>query len=119
LEEIGRQEDNLVVEGRTAYHFIPHSLKIFLEVNEEEGAKRIFDDFKINKMRNEARQVKSIEEAAAINRERMASDTKRYREIYGIDVFNPRNFDFVLDTTGLSKEKEFEQVYNFVKSKLG
>lgn len=119
LSEIGKKEDNLVVEGRTAYHFIPHSLKIFLEVEEKVGARRVFEDFKINRMRNEARQVDNIDDVLEINRERMKSDEKRYREIYGIDVFNPVNFDFVLDTTSLSVEEEYQTILNFIKSKLG
>ncbi|MFH1366987.1 MAG: (d)CMP kinase [Patescibacteria group bacterium] len=119
LSEIGKREDNLVIEGRTAYHFIPQSLKIFLDVDENIGAKRVFEDFKINSMRNEARQVTNVEDVLQINRERMKSDEKRYREIYGIDVFNPDNFDFFLDTTSFSKEEEYQKIFKYIKNRLG
>ena len=33
--ELGEKEDNFVIEGRTSWYFIPHSLKIYLDVSPE------------------------------------------------------------------------------------
>ena len=41
-EKLGKTEDNFVVGGWVAFHFIPNSIKIFLDVELGEGAKRIF-----------------------------------------------------------------------------
>src|SRR3989338_2859223 len=30
--ELGKKQDNFIIVGRTAYHFIPHSIKIYLDV---------------------------------------------------------------------------------------
>src|SRR5689334_16245543 len=29
--ELGRKEDNFIIEGRLSWHFIPHSFKVFLK----------------------------------------------------------------------------------------
>lgn len=118
LKKLGEKDDNFIVEGRTAFHFIPHSLKIFLKVDEQEGAKRIFSDLKLNPTRNEGRQLNTIEDVLKANQERMRSDALRYKKYYDLDVFNPNNYDLVLDTTHLSIEEEFNKVWEFVKAKL-
>ena len=40
---LGKTTDNFIVEGRLSWHFIPHSIKIFLSCDLDEAAKRIFD----------------------------------------------------------------------------
>ena len=41
--ELGRNKDNIVMDSRLAFNFIPHSIKIFLEVSLDVAAKRIFN----------------------------------------------------------------------------
>ncbi|MFA5069815.1 MAG: cytidylate kinase family protein [Patescibacteria group bacterium] len=119
MKELSKKEDNFIIENRTAFHILPQSLKIYLDIQEKEGAKRIFSDLKINPTRNEARNLNSVEAVIKANRERRIGDQKRYRQYYQIDLFNPKNYDFVLDTTNLNPEEEFQEVWRFVKSKLG
>lgn len=119
LKKLGETEDNFIVESRTAFHFIPHSLKIYLTVSEREGAKRIFSDLKLNPNRNEGRQLNTIDQVYESNQERRRSDGKRYEKYYNLDISDPGNYDLVLETSNLSIEEEFEKVWEFVKSKLG
>ncbi len=42
--DLGKNEDNFIIDGRLAFHFIPHSFKLFLTVPPEEAAKRIYHD---------------------------------------------------------------------------
>ena len=42
--QLGKTKDNFIIEGRTSWHFIPHSLKIYLIVDEQTGAERIFNN---------------------------------------------------------------------------
>ena len=37
-EELGKTQDNFVIEGRTSWHVIPQSIKIFLTVEPQIGA---------------------------------------------------------------------------------
>jgi hypothetical protein len=101
--------------GRTSWYFIPHSLKIFLTTRLEVGAQRIFKDLAT---RNEAKDLRSIEDVIASLRRRTESDTYRYQKYFSIDVYNPKNFDWILDTSDLTEEEVYEQVSGFVMAKL-
>jgi CMP/dCMP kinase len=118
IKELGQKEDNLVVGGRTAFHLIPHSLKIYLKVSEEEGAKRIYDELQKNQARNiEEGKMNSLEDIIKSQRKRKEEDIQIYQKHYGVDIHDPKNYDLVLDTTGLSIEEVFEKVMEFVKSR--
>ena len=112
---LGQNNDNFVVVGRTSWYFIPHSLKIFLTTRLEVGAQRIFKDLAT---RNEAKDLRSIEDVIASLRRRTESDTYRYQKYFSIDVYNPKNFDWILDTSDLTEEEVYDQVSGFVKAKL-
>lgn len=109
--ELGEKEDNFVIEGRTSWHFIPHSFKIYLDVEEKEGAKRIFHDLQGKNDRNEDKDLDSEEKVLASSRKRIVSDKARYKKYYDFDVYDPKNYDFYLDTTNLSFDEVFEQVF--------
>ncbi|NCN22588.1 hypothetical protein GW934_03820, partial [Candidatus Falkowbacteria bacterium] len=64
-KKLGETEDNFIIEGRTSWYFIPNSLKIYLDVSLEEGAKRIFLSLKAKNERNEASGLKSLEDVKA------------------------------------------------------
>lgn len=116
--ELGNKEDNFVIEGRTSWFLIPHSFKIYLNVDPEEGAKRIFGNLQGQNNRNEDKNLSTWQDVLASNKERMASDTRRYQQYYNIDVYDKKNYDFYLDTTNLTQEQVFSQVYKVVQERL-
>ncbi|NTU99139.1 AAA family ATPase [Candidatus Falkowbacteria bacterium] len=116
-KELAKGEDNFVIEGRTSWYFIPQSLKIFLDADPDVAAQRILSDMQSNNQRNEGN-ASTLAEIKAIAKERKESDTKRYRHYYDIDVFDPKNFDFTLDTSNLTPDEVFSIIYEFVQSKL-
>ncbi len=117
-EDLGKKEDNFIIEGRTSWYFIPHSLKIYLDVSLEDGAKRIFGNLQHKNDRNEAEGLNSWEDVLESNQKRLTSDRLRYRQYYNIDVYDPKNYDFYLDTTNMSPEAVFQAVYEYVKNSL-
>ncbi|HTW96183.1 MAG TPA: AAA family ATPase, partial [Candidatus Methylomirabilis sp.] len=54
-KKLGETQDNFIIEGRTSWHFIPQSFKIFLDISFEEGAKRIFGALQKDNSRNEGK----------------------------------------------------------------
>jgi len=44
LEELGKTKDNLVIDTWLGWHFVPDSVKVFITVDAELAAKRIFGD---------------------------------------------------------------------------
>ena len=90
------KKDNFVIDGRLSWHFIPNSIKIYFLVDIKEGAKRIF----LAKRKEEG--YKNISDAFKELKERIDSDKKRYKKYYGLNPYTIKNYDIVVDTTGLS-----------------
>lgn len=112
-EELGRTEDDFVIEGRTSFHFIPHSFKVFLDVDLREAARRILHD-EAQDERNEEVGM-GVEEKARNLEERMASDERRYQKYFDIRCYDKEHYDLVIDTTRLTPDEVFERVLSAVK----
>lgn len=117
-KELGQKLDNFIIEGRTSWYFIPHSLKIYIEVSQEIGAERIFESLKKENDRNEDKNLNNLEDVIKSVQERYKSDKIRYEKYFGIDVYDLKNYDFVINTDKLSINEVFERVYNFIENKL-
>lgn len=99
--ELGKKEDNFIIEGRLSWHFIPHSFKIFLTCDPHEAARRIFEARK-GEGREDEPEYKTLEDAERAITERMTSDALRYRKYYDLDYRDTSNYDLVVDTTTLA-----------------
>ncbi len=118
-EELGKKEDNFIIEGRTSWHFIPHSLKIYLEVEEKEGVKRVWEELKNKENnRNEGKNLDTLEDVIKNIRQRKESDKIRYKKYFDIDVYDKSNYDIVIDTTNLDIEESVQSVYEAIKPYL-
>lgn len=116
-KRLGKTEDNFVIEGRTSFFLIPHSLKIFLGCSLTEGAKRIWGALKKSpKKRNEDKNLNSYQDVLKSIKERMRSDRYRYRKYYKMNIFAKKHYDLFLDTSALNQKQEFGKVYEFVKN---
>ena len=116
LVNLGKTEDDFIAEGRTAFHFIPNSIKFFLYVELKEGARRTFEEKKHSKERNEE-QTNNVEEEMELQKERIENDRRRYKKYYGIDCYDKKNYDFVIDTTELTPEQTVEKMIKIIKEK--
>ncbi len=117
VEKLGNEEDNFVIESRTAFHFIPNSKKIFLYVSDDEGAKRILNENKEALEERNEPLYKTIEEVKKKNRERMESDDRRYKKYYGIEWDQKKNFDYFLDTTNLTIKETVNMILEYINQK--
>ncbi len=119
--ELSKKEDNIIIEGRTSFFLIPESLKLFIDVDMEEGASRILNELRDSSKaatRNEAI-PNTLEEMKRSLRERLESDRKRYKKYYGIeDTYDKRHFDIVINTTGKTPDKSFKEVLDAVKASM-
>jgi cytidylate kinase len=119
IVELAKEKKDFVIESRTAWHFIPESLKIFLKVDEAEGVKRMFRHLKKSDDRdNEDKRLKTLQDVLQSNRKRKSADDKRYKKYYGIDGNDMNNYDLVLDTTNLSIDEVFQKILLFIQNKM-
>jgi cytidylate kinase len=118
MRQLGLQEDNFVMDGRLGFHFIPNSVKIYLDVNDDVSAERIFEDNKNNPERINQTRADNVEEQKRISMERDASDIIRYRKWYGIEDFTDRrHYDIVIDTSDLTIEQVIDKIIDYLKGK--
>ena len=110
-EQIGKGEDNFIMVGRMAYHFIPDSIKIFLTASPKEAGRRIYQSQK----NRTAERFKSAAEATKETLEREASDRKRYKKWYDLDPHDPTQFDLVIDSTDFPAELVAKKILEYIK----
>jgi CMP/dCMP kinase len=97
---------NMVIDSRLAWYFLPDSYSIYLTVDPKIAAERIFNDVS----RNTSESYTSIEHALQKITERRTSENQRFIHLYNIDCTDVRKYDFVLDTSTLSKNQVIEQI---------
>lgn len=114
LREIGETDDNKVIDSRTAWHWIPGAFKVFIDLDLLVAAERIIESAKeidIADSRNEHIPTDAKEYAVELN-ERLASESRRYESIYGIDPYDTANHDFVIDSNANTLEEVIDKVYD-------
>lgn len=103
MVEVAEREHG-VLEGRlAAWHATRgevSALKVLLTASERTRAKRI----------QEREGTPDIQDVLEQTREREASETKRYRELYDIDPYDEDLYDVVVDTEDLTPEEVAERV---------
>lgn len=114
LKKLAETDDNFIIDSRTAWHFIPASLKIYLDTDERIGAQRIYGQLQEQNGRNEDRDLNSLEDVKKSQRQRIESDNLRYKKYYDIDVYDKNNYDFVLDTSNLETSQVFQKVLEYI-----
>ena len=95
LKEMGKGSD-LVIDSRLAFHWMPNSFKVYLKLDSQQAAERIFNH--IQKEGRESQSGDSVEEIFAETERRKASEKKRYMNLYSVDVHDMTPFDVVIDT---------------------
>lgn len=106
--KLGEKEDNIVVDGRTSFHFIPDSIKIYLHADLEARAGRVL------KSERKTEPFSTPEECREALDEREASDDRRYRKWYGINVRDRKNYDHWIDTTDLTVKQVVDRIIRLI-----
>jgi cytidylate kinase len=110
-KKLGESEDNFVIDSRLAWHFIPHSVKIFLVADLTIRAERIF------MQRRKEEKFETLEEATKLMEEREKVNLGRYRKAYGITYLDKKNYDLVVDTTKTTAEEVAGKILGYLKKK--
>ena len=112
------EHENFIIESRTAWHFIPQSIKIYMQVDSNVAAKRIYDNLaEKNNRGNEDSTLDSVENIEKSILKRRAEDSERYFSFYGIHRDDIKNYDLVINTTNLTIPEVFEKIVTFINEK--
>jgi len=110
--KVGKSEDDFVIDSRLGFHFIPNAVKVFLDVELKEAAKRIFKEGRKNESNND------IEDTVKKIKIRIDSENKRYKEYYGVDYHDMGNYDIVIDTTGIKPDEIVKDIIKIIDEKF-
>ncbi len=108
LEKMGQEKENFVIDSRMAFHWIPDSFKVFLDLDPRIAAERTFAQ--IQKEGRTSQDGSSVEAVYENTKKRVESERKRYWDLYQTDYLDKANFDLVVDTN----ENNLEQVISIV-----
>lgn len=100
LSKIGNRDENMILDSRMAWHFVPQSFKVYLAVDIAIAAKRIYA-----MDRGNVEAYSNIEDAKAKILQRKSSENFRYLNKYGVDCSLMDNYDLVIDTSYLSPQQ--------------
>ncbi len=93
-----RDTDKVVIDSRTAYHWIPESFKVYLDLPVEIAKQRVMNSLSENKLRQQSEQSATIEEVYEKMIERFNSEQKRYWDLYKINNKDMSQYNLIVDT---------------------
>ncbi len=98
LKHIEEAEDNYIIDSHLAYHFVPSGFSVFLNISNEESARRIFNDAHSPTRKMSGDVMQTYEEAYARTKKRVQNHIDRYLKHYGINPYVPEQYSLVLDS---------------------
>lgn len=108
MEQLGktRINDNIVIDSRLAWHFIPNSFKVFIDVDRTVAAQRLIGADR------ETEKTTSLEDAIKKLDSRWQVENDRYMELYQTNNLDSSNYDYVIDSSKLTPTQIMEKIHN-------
>lgn len=117
LRELGATENEIVIDSRMAWYWIPHSFKVYLTLDLAIAADRIYNARNEERFENEDTAHSVIEYKAQLEK-RLASEAKRYMKLYQQDPYDPSHYDLVIDTHTHNPEQVIEKITEVYKARV-
>jgi len=101
IYEIGQTQlnENIVIDSRLAWHFIPKSFKVFIDIDDITAGQRLLTS------NRKTETTKSLEEAITLLKTRWNIENTRYQELYNVDNLNLSNYDLILDSSNKTPDE--------------
>jgi len=104
IAHIGKIHENLVLESRLGWYFVPDSLKIKFICDDEERFRRVAHRDKI-----------SEEDAKTQSTIRENSHLERFKKVYDIEDYSAdEHFDLIIDTTNIHVSEIIEKILQVI-----
>ncbi len=92
-------QEQLIIDSRMGFHFLPLAYKVFLTVAASEAGRRLLTAKRVSEA------VQSEAEADLEIKSRVAGERAQYIKLYGVDHHDPRNYHIIIDTTDKTPEE--------------
>ncbi len=110
---LGKTDESFIIDSRIAWHFIPHSFKVYLVVDINIAAQRILGDVRTGEAYDD------FGTAVSDIRKRRQSEVDRFRSTYGIDLSDLGNYDQIVDTSDTPPQEVASRVLEAFRSWAG
>lgn len=95
-----RELDDIVIDSRLGFYWIPESFKVYLDLDIDVATARIFKDAVTNQSRsNEMNATQGIGEVQKQVQSRLNAEVRRFRSLYGINPYDTKHFDLIINTS--------------------
>lgn len=95
-----REQNDIVIDSRLGFYWIPESFKVYLDLDSDVAVARIFRDANFNAQRSSSGEggidMNDVMDQVS---ERMQSERRRFKKLYGVNPYDIKNFDLVIDTS--------------------
>ena len=102
--KLGANENNLIVDSRLAWHFIPDSFKVYLSVDPMIGSERVYQ------AKRSSEENTSLQQTFQNNHERQELEDVRFAKLYNIRFRKYHNYDLVIDTSHTTPDLIAEKI---------
>jgi cytidylate kinase len=114
-----RDKNDIVVDSRLGFYWIPESFKVFLELDMDVATARIFSDTTENENRKQEIGISSsVQDISKKVQDRVKNEVSRYRSLYGVDPYNTKHFDLVINTSRHSPQTVALTIFDHYRSWL-
>lgn len=100
------ENEDVVFDSRVAFHFLPHSFKVYIILDEDEMVRRLLNSDRVGKEK-----YTDPKKARKDLVDRKENDRNQYIKIYNFDLEDFSNYDLVLDTTSITPEQAADEIY--------
>ncbi|MFT5831818.1 MAG: cytidylate kinase [Candidatus Paceibacteria bacterium] len=95
-----RDLDDLVVDSRLGFYWLPESFKVYLDLDLDVATARIYKDVTANSTRSGVEGGDhSLPSIAASVSQRMHDEQNRFKKLYSVDPYDTGYFDLIIDTS--------------------
>lgn len=109
LRQIGETQQDVAIDSRLAWHWIPDSFKVFLDLDLEIAAIRILQKTDPERFKNE-NIPNNPKKYAEVLKKRLDSETERYKDLYRVDPYDMEHYDLVIDTDANNPEQTINKI---------
>ncbi len=110
LKEIEANVDEMIIDSHLAFHFVPSSFKVFLNISLKVSAERIYRDSERESRKSVGDTMSSVEEAMVRIQARIDNHNDRYMRHYNVSPYDKSQYDLVIETENCTPIEVTEQI---------
>ena len=107
IAALGKEKlyENIIIDSRLAWHFIPKSFKVFIDVNWKTAGERLL------KAERETEKAENLDHAIKILKKRWKTENERYLSLYNINNLDRSQYDLVIKSDNKTIEEISHKIF--------